>query len=77
MIREVANTGPYYHDGSAATLGEAVAIMAAGGIENDNLSPMLKAVRGAELTEEDQQDIVEFLGALSGEYPIIEPPELP
>jgi hypothetical protein len=38
---------------------------------------MLKAVRSKELTEEQQKDIVEFLKALSGEYPIVEPPELP
>jgi cytochrome c peroxidase len=76
-LREVANTAPYFHDGSVATLEEAVAMMAAGGMENDHLSGMMKAVGEAGLTEQDQKDIVEFLKALSGEYPIIEPPELP
>lgn len=76
-LREVANTHPYFHDGSAKTLEDAVALMAAGGKDNPDLSPMLKAVRAAELTEADQKDIVEFLKALSGEYPIIEAPELP
>ena len=37
-LREVANTGPYFHDGSVATLEEAVKIMAQGGKPNDNLS---------------------------------------
>ncbi len=76
-LREVANTHPYFHDGSAKTLEEAVALMAAGGKDNPNLSPMLKAVRAAELTKDDEKDIVEFLKALSGEYPIVEPPQLP
>jgi hypothetical protein len=38
---------------------------------------MLKSVRDAKLTEQDQKDLVEFLKALSGEYPIVEPPALP
>jgi cytochrome c peroxidase len=76
-LREVAGTHPYFHDGSAATLEDAVALMAEGGKDNPNLSPMLKAVRSAGLTKEDQQDLVEFLKALSGEYPVTEPPPLP
>lgn len=69
MLREVANTGPYFHDGSVATLEEAVTMMAAGGIKNDNLSAMMEAVGEAELTEADRQDLVAFLEALSGEFP--------
>jgi cytochrome c peroxidase len=76
-LREVANTHPYFHDGSAEKLEDAVALMAAGGKDNPDLSAMLKAVRSAELTEEDEKDLVEFLKALSGEYPVTEPPELP
>ncbi len=76
-LREVANTGPYFHDGSAATLEEAVALMAGGGKDNPYLSNPLKGIRAAGLTEADQTAIVEFLRALSGEYPIVEPPELP
>ncbi len=75
-LREVANTAPYFHDGSVETLEEAVALMADGGVDNPNLSAMLKAVRG-KVTEEQQKDLVEFLKALSGEYPIVDPPELP
>ena len=76
-LREVANTAPYFHDGSAKTLEEAVALMAQGGKDNPNLSVMMKSVRSAELTEENQKDIVEFLKGLSGEYPIVQPPALP
>lgn len=76
-LREVKETGPYFHDGSAATLEEAVALMAGGGIDNPNLSSMFKVVRLANLTEQDGKDLVAFLKALSGEYPIVEAPELP
>ncbi len=76
-LREVANTGPYFHDGSGATLEDAVALMAGGGKDNPNLSEMLKSVRDAKLTEQDRKDLVEFLKALSGEYPIVEPPQQP
>ncbi len=76
-LREVANTHPYFHDGSTSTLEEAVALMAGGGKDNPNLSGMMRIVREAKLTEEDQKDLVEFLKALSGEYPVIEPPEMP
>ncbi len=76
-LREVANTGPYFHDGSCATLEAAVALMAAGGKDNPNWSEMFESVRDAKLTEQDQKDLVEFLKALSGEYPIVEPPALP
>ena len=74
-LREVANTAPYFHDGSAATLEDAVALMAGGGKDNANLSGQLKAVREAKLTEQDRKDLVEFLKALSGEYPIVAAPK--
>jgi cytochrome c peroxidase len=76
-LREAANTAPYFHDGSAATLAEAVDLMAGGGRDNPRLSPQMKAVRATELSENDRKDLVEFLKALSGKYPIVEPPELP
>jgi cytochrome c peroxidase len=68
-LREAANTAPYFHDGSVATLEEAVALMAGGGKDNPNLSAMLKAVREAKLSEQDRKDLVEFLKALSGKFP--------
>jgi cytochrome c peroxidase len=68
-LREVADTYPYFHDGSCETLEKAVAMMAGGGIENPNLSNMLKALGGEETSEKDIQDLVEFLKALSGDYP--------
>jgi cytochrome c peroxidase len=76
-LREVANTAPYFHDGSAATLKDAVALMAGGGKDNPHLSAQLKAIREAKLTEQDRGDLVEFLKSLSGEYPITAAPKLP
>jgi cytochrome c peroxidase len=76
-LRDVAQTSPYFHDGSAATLKDAVALMAGGGKDNANLSGQLKAVREAKLTEQDRGDLVEFLQSLSGEYPIVAAPKLP
>jgi len=76
-LREIAKTHPYFHDGSVKTLEEAVELMAIGGKDNPNLSPLMKALRGAKLAATEKKDLVEFLKALSGEYPIIEPPKLP
>lgn len=76
-LREIEHTYPYYHDGSVGTLQDAVTLMARGGIDNDNLSIMLKAVREAKLTDKDIEDLTAFLKALSGEYPKMDAPELP
>ena len=76
-LREVEKTSPYFHDGSAATLKDAVALMAGGGKDNPHLSGQLKAVREAKLTEQDRGDLVDFLKSLSGEYPIMPAPKLP
>ncbi len=76
-LRNVADTAPYFHDGSCATLEEAVKIMATGGVANDNLSSVLKQIGEQNVSEEDQAAIVEFLKALSGEMPSVEVPELP
>ena len=76
-LRDVANTAPYFHDGSVKSLEEAVALMAAGGKDNPHRSSDFDAVRESKLTAADQKDLVEFLKALSGKYPIVEPPALP
>lgn len=55
-LRDVARTAPYFHDGSVATLPEAVIIMG-------------RVQLGRELTPDDVGSIVAFLGALSGDVP--------
>ncbi|MDO9317048.1 MAG: cytochrome c peroxidase [Gammaproteobacteria bacterium] len=54
-LHNIAMTAPYFHDGSVATLEEAVAQMG-----------QLQA--GRTLSEEDVNDIVAFLGTLSSEF---------
>jgi cytochrome c peroxidase len=55
-LRNVAMTAPYFHDGSVATLPEAVKIMA-------------RVQLGAKPIDEDVRDIVAFLETLTGELP--------
>jgi len=72
-LREIANTGPYMHDGSLKTLEEVVEHYNKGGIKNPSLH---QDIRPLNLTEQDKKDVVEFLKALSGEgWQHIKPPE--
>jgi len=65
-LRNVAKTAPYYHDGSIATLAEAV-------------SSMAKLQLGKDLSAADVASIVTFLEALTGEPPkdLVAAPTLP
>jgi len=65
-LRNIAMTGPYFHDGSIETLEEAVRIMGYHQV-------------GVELDETQIADIVAFLGALTGEPDLdyVAKPELP
>jgi len=74
MLRDVANTGPYFHDGSVATLEEAVRFMAGGGNASKFRDPDLKDVK---LTDEEIKQIVAFLEALNSDLPLVTPPTLP
>jgi cytochrome c peroxidase len=69
-LRNVAKSPPYFHDGSVATLTEAVALMAKGGIDNERKSPLLTD-RKLEATELGA--IVAFLGALDCNARLEEP----
>ncbi len=62
-LREVGRTAPYMHDGSLATLKDVVEFYSDGGRPNPNLDP---DVRKLDLSEEEQVQLVAFLGALSG-----------
>jgi cytochrome c peroxidase len=72
-LRDIAKTGPYFHDGSVTTLKEAVKLMAGGGLANPQKDPLL-ADRGLSDAEIDQ--LVAFLGALSGNQTFT-PPVVP
>ncbi|MGQ0563248.1 MAG: cytochrome-c peroxidase [Gemmatimonadota bacterium] len=63
-LRDVALSGPYFHDGSVATLEEVVAYYDRGGMPNPQLSPRMRALG---LTAREKSDLVAFLRALTGE----------
>ncbi len=63
-LRNVELTYPYFHDGEAATLSEAVIVMG-------------KLQLGRSYTEQEVKDIVAFLNTLTGERPAIDLPLLP
>ena len=69
-LRNVAASPPYFHDGSVATLKDAVKLMASGGIKNKNLTPLLT---DKQLTDAEIDDLVAFLGALNCDKKLEEP----
>jgi cytochrome c peroxidase len=73
-LRGVATHPPYFHDGSAATLEEAVDYMLSGGHKNDNLDQQLKKI---DLSQEERADLLAFLKALSPADYKFDPPKLP
>lgn len=73
-LREIAKTAPYFHDGSVKTLREAVKLMASGGIENPHRQAMDKALlTDKQLSDEEIDQLVAFLQALSGDVPFPAP----
>jgi len=62
--RNVALTAPYFHNGSVATLEEAVKVMA-------------KTQLNKTLNDQQVADIVAFLNGLTGEFPVQTLPRLP
>ena len=62
-LRNIALSQPYMHNGYLATLTEVVAFYNAGGIANENLSPLIKPLG---LSTEESQALVAFLQALTG-----------
>ncbi len=73
-LLDIRKSAPYGHDGSIATLEEAVDIMTSGGKANEWLDEKnLADAKDANLTDEDKADLVAFLKALDVEYTITEP----
>jgi cytochrome c peroxidase len=70
-MRDIARTAPYFHDGSVATLEEAVKLMVAGGHDNPYLDKV-NLVK-AEISAAEEADIVEFLKSLTETARIPEP----
>ena len=63
-LRNVAETAPYFHNGSAETLHDAVSVMGS-------------AQLGRAFEDEEVEKIVAFLESLTGEFPLVTFPRLP
>lgn len=63
-LRDVARRGPCMRDASLRTLAEVVAFYDRGGIANSGRSPLMRPLG---LTEGEQDDLVAFMEALTGE----------
>lgn len=70
-LRDISQSAPYFHDGSVATLEDAVRLMAKGGIENPHLDELLKP---HQLTDDQVADLVAFLETLDEPCDFTEPP---
>jgi cytochrome c peroxidase len=73
-VRSVSESGPYFHDGRAATLEDAVDFMLRGGIKNPNLDEKLKPRK---LTAPERTQLLAFLKSLTPEPKPFEKPQLP
>jgi cytochrome c peroxidase len=64
-LRAVAQTAPYFHDGSAATLADVLAVYADGGRPAGRANPVRSGAMGTILlTEQDKRDLIAFLESL-------------
>src|SRR6478736_4788199 len=70
-LRDIANTAPYFHDGSAKTLEEAVDLMLAGGKPNEHLDK--KNLEAHKILPEQREDLLAFLKSLSVECTLKKP----
>jgi cytochrome c peroxidase len=61
-LRNVSRTAPYFHDGSVATLEEAVKLMASGGVKG--AAGLDEQLRDQGLNDEELADLVGFLRSL-------------
>lgn len=75
-LRSVTTHAPYFHDGRAATIEEAVDYMLSGGIKdkNPNLDAKMKAVK---LSAKERADLLAFVKALEAPAHAFEAPKLP
>jgi cytochrome c peroxidase len=66
-LRNVGLTAPYMHDGSLKTLREVVEHYSTGGQIHPNKSSHVHVHPSLQLTEQEKNDLVNFLGALTDE----------
>jgi len=70
-LRDIAKSAPYFHDGSAKTLEEAVDIMLGGGKPNPYLDK--KNLETHKLLPEQREDVLNFLRSLSVDCTLSKP----
>jgi len=79
-LRSVTTSAPYFHDGHAATLEEAIDLMLAGGVlvkdkdKNKNHDAKLKPVK---LSAKERTDLIAFVKALEAPAQPFTPPKVP
>lgn len=71
-LRDIARSAPHFHDGSAATLEEAVDIMLGGGKANPHLDA--KNLEKRNILPDQREDVLNFLRALNVECTLGKPP---
>jgi cytochrome c peroxidase len=70
-LLDISKSAPYFHNGSVATLEEAVELMLGGGLDNEHLDRT--NLEPVTLTEKEKADLLAFLRALEVDYTITEP----
>ena len=63
-LREIARTAPYMHDGRFGTLQQVIDFYDQGGIANPHKDPFMQPLK---LSNQEKEELVEFLQSLSGE----------
>jgi cytochrome c peroxidase len=74
-LRDIAKSAPYFHDGSAKALEEAVDIMLGGGKPNEHLDK--KNLQPHKLLPEQREDLLNFLRSLTVDDCKLTKPPLP
>ncbi len=74
-LRSAETHAPYFHDGHIASFEEAVDLMLAGGIKNDNIDERLK--KPVKLSKTERADLLAFLRALTVKADNYQRPKLP
>jgi cytochrome c peroxidase len=73
-LRSITESAPYFHDGRAKTLDDAVDTMLKGGIKNAHLDEKLKPKM---LSKEQRSQMMAFLKSLTPEQKPFEKPQIP
>jgi len=71
-LRDVSQSGPYFHNGSVATFEEAVDFMLDGGQDNPTLDR--ENLKKVDLSDAEREDLLEFLRSLDESVELKAPP---